>query len=155
MGAANAQMCCRRGGGSGNVETAHLTRVNKASDMSIVNVNVIGKWVERFNSRDVAGCAALYAEDASLHVAFVDPMQGRASIQSMFEAYFSAAPMYCIVKRLYAADGGHVILEWEDKVGLLGVNIYEVADGLILRQRNYFDQLTFLRLNGLPIPKDA
>jgi len=119
----------------------------------MANVNVIEQWVEHFNSRDVTGCAALYAEDASLHVAFVDPMQGRAAIQGMFEAYFSAAPLHCIVKRLYAADGGHVVLEWQDKVGLLGVNIYEIEGGLIRRQRNYFDQLTFLRLNGLPMPQ--
>lgn len=117
------------------------------------HVNLIEQWVERFNSRDVSGCATLYAEDASLHVAFVDPVRGRAAIQGMFEAYFAAAPMACIVKRLYAADGGHVVLEWQDKVGLLGVNIYEIVDGRIQSQRNYFDQLTFLRLNGLPLPQ--
>lgn len=117
------------------------------------NAGVIEQWVECFNARDVAGCAALYADDASLHVAFVDPVLGRAAIQGMFEAYFSAAPMHCIVKRLYAADGGRVVLEWQDKVGLLGVNIYDVVDGRIARQRNYFDQITFLRLNGLPMPQ--
>ena len=72
----------------------------------------------------------------------------------MFEAYFSAAPMHCIVKQLYAADDKRVVLEWQDKVGLLGVNIYEFADGLIVRQRNYFDQLSFLRLNGIPLPTE-
>lgn len=117
------------------------------------NVNVIERWIECFNGRDVSGCACLYAEDASLHIAFVDPVQGRAAIQGMFEAYFSAAPMHCIVKRLYGGDDGHVILEWQDKVGLLGVNIYEIEAGQIRRQRNYFDQLTFLRLNGLPMPQ--
>jgi limonene-1,2-epoxide hydrolase len=122
----------------------------EANEMT--NVNVIEQWVERFNSRDVVGCAALYADEASLHIAFVEPVQGRAAIQAMFDGYFSAAPMHCIVKHLYAAEGGHVVLEWQDKVGLLGVNIYEVADGLIQRQRNYFDQITFLRLNGLPMP---
>ena len=42
-----------------------------------------------------------------------------------------------------------VVLEWQDSVGLLGVNIYDVVDGLIQRQRNYFDQLSFRHLNGL------
>lgn len=118
------------------------------------NVTVIARWVEHFNKGDAAGCAGLYADDASLHVAFVDPVQGKAAITGMFEAYFSAAPLHCIVKHLYAGDGGHVVLEWQDKVGLLGVNIYEIADGLIQRQRNYFDQLSFMRLNGIPMPKE-
>jgi len=116
------------------------------------NSRIIEQWVERFNHRDVNGCAELYSEDASLHIAFVDPIQGKAAIRAMFEGYFSAAPMYCIVNALYSADGGRVVLEWKDKVGLLGVNIYEVVDGLIRHQRNYFDQISFLRLNGLPLP---
>jgi len=117
-------------------------------------VSVIERWVEQFNRGSAAGCVALSAQDASLHVSFAPPVEGQAAIQGMFEAYFAAAPLHCLVKRLYAADGGHVVLEWQDKVGLLGVNIYEIADGLILRQRNYFDQLSFLRLNGLPLPKE-
>ncbi|MFO0592031.1 MAG: nuclear transport factor 2 family protein [Polyangiaceae bacterium] len=118
----------------------------------MTNVNVIEQWVERFNNRDVDGCAELYSEDALLHVTFVDPVQGRAAIRGMFEGYFSAAPMHCIVKRMYSADGGRVVLEWQDKVGLLGVNIYDLVDGQIRHQRNYFDQMSFFRLNGLPLP---
>lgn len=115
-------------------------------------VLVVHQWVERFNQGDVAGCAALYAEHASLHVAFAEPVEGQAAIRGMFEAYFAAASLHCVVKRLYAADGGRVVLEWQDRVGLLGVNIFEIADGHIVRQRNYFDQLSFFRLNGLPLP---
>lgn len=119
----------------------------------MTSVKVIEQWVERFNKHDVAGCAALYADNASLHVMFAEPVVGKAAIQGMFQAYFAAAPLHCIVKRLYSADGGHVVLEWQDKVGLLGVNLFEVTEGLIRHQRNYFDQVSFLRLNGLPLPK--
>lgn len=115
-------------------------------------IETIKRWVEAFNAGDVAGCAALYADDASLHVAFAEPVHGKGAITAMFEAYFAAAPLHCIVRHLYGADGGHVVLEWEDKVGLLGVNVYALADGRIRSQRNYFDQLSFLRLNGLPLP---
>lgn len=118
------------------------------------STNVVETWIERFNAHDAAGCAALYAEDASLHVAFLPVTEGRAAIQAMFEAYFAAAPLHCVVKHLHATDDGNVILEWQDKVGLLGVNVYEIAGGLVRRQRNYFDQITFLRLNGLPLPKE-
>ena len=118
------------------------------------NTELIEAWVERFNAGDVAGCAALYAEDASLHVSFADAVEGRAAIRAMFEAYFAAAPLHCLVRHLYAGGRGRVVLEWADKVGLLGVNIYEIVEGKIARQRNYFDQLSFLRLNGLPMPTE-
>lgn len=80
------------------------------------NTTAVDTWIDRRNAHDAAGCAALYAEDASLD--------------------------------------GHVVLEWQDKVGLLGVNIYEIADGLVQRQRNYFDPLSFIRLNGLPLARE-
>lgn len=116
------------------------------------NTKIIERWVERFNAGDTAGCVELYAEGASLHVAFAPAVEGRTAVRELFEAYFAAAPLHCLVKHLYAAEGGRVVLEWEDNVGLLGVNIYEIDDGRIHRQRNYFDQLSFLRLNGLPLP---
>lgn len=118
------------------------------------STKVIETWIERFNAHDAAGCSALYSDNASLHVAFLAPTEGRAAIHAMFEAYFTAAPLHCLVKHLHTTDDGHVVLEWQDKVGLCGVNIYEVADGLVQRQRNYFDQLSFLRLNGLPLPRE-
>ncbi|MEZ4302067.1 MAG: nuclear transport factor 2 family protein [Polyangiaceae bacterium] len=117
-------------------------------------VNLIEKWIDLLNRGDAAGCAALYAEDASLHVAFVPPVNGRAAIQAMFEAYFAQAPLHCIVQHLYTAEGDRVVLEWKDKVGLPGINVYELRGGLIQAQRNYFDQLTFFKLNNLPLPKE-
>ena len=51
----------------------------------MTNIEIITTWVERFNDRDVAGCAELYAEDAPLHVAFAPPVEGRAAIRSRFE----------------------------------------------------------------------
>lgn len=72
----------------------------------------------------------------------------------MFEEYFAVASLQCIVENLYDADGDRTVLEWRDKVGLRGVNIYEFVEGRIQRQNNYFDQLSFLRLNGLPLPTE-
>lgn len=120
--------------------------------MTDTATGLIETWVERFNAGDAAGCAALYAEEATLHVAFAEPVRGAAAVRAMFEAYFAAARLHCVVERLYAGDGGRVVLEWRDRVGLLGVNIFEVQGGRVVAQRNYFDQLSFLRLNGLPLP---
>lgn len=120
----------------------------------MTGIEQIKQWVDHFNAGDVAGCVAAYAEDASLQVAFAEPVVGRAAIAEMFRAYFAAAPLHCIIKQLYAGDGDRVVLEWQDRVGLLGVNIYAFSDGKIIHQRNYFDQLSFLRLNGLPLPSE-
>ncbi len=120
----------------------------------MAGTEVIRNWVEYFNTRDIARYMGLYADDASFRICFAPVVEGKAAIREMSEAYFAAAPLHCIVKGLYAGEGGRVILEWEDKVGLLGVNIYDLEDGLIRHQRNYFDQLSFLRLNGLPLPTE-
>lgn len=120
----------------------------------MTNTALIESWVKYFNGRDVARCVGLYADDAVLHVAFAELVQGRQAIEGLFAAYFATAPLHCIVRHLYAGQGGRVVLEWEDKVGLLGVNIYDFIDGRIQQQRNYFDQISFLKLNGLPLPKE-
>ena len=114
-----------------------------------MNVNAIGKWVERFNSRD-AGCAALYAEDASLHVAFVDPACKGERRFSRCSRRTSRRHRCTASSRLYAARRRARHFGMEDKVGLLASTSMRSRTGLaILRQRNYFDQLTFLRLNGI------
>lgn len=113
----------------------------------------IERWVEGLNSANIDAMMALYAEDASLHIVFAEAVESRAAIREMFAGYFAAAKMHCIVERLHEADA-HVVLEWRDPIGLRGCNIFEFADGKIVRQRNYFDQLTFLRKQGLPIPPE-
>ncbi len=112
---------------------------------------VIEKWIEGFNAADTDRVMELYAADASLHVVFAEPVEGREGIRGMFEAYFAMASLECITESLLESDDW-AILEWRDPMGLRGCNLYQVKDGVIVRQRNYFDQLTFLRKNGLPIP---
>lgn len=114
---------------------------------------VVLRWVELFNAGDVEQIIELYADAASLHVTFAEPVKGRAAIEAMFREYFAAGPLHCLVQSVHDA-GGSAVLEWQDKMGLLGCNIYEVEGRQIVRQRNYFDQLTFFRKLGIPLPTE-
>lgn len=45
------------------------------------------------------------------------------------------------------------MLEWRDPKGLRGCGFFHVVDGYIRFQRGYWDRLSFLRQQGLPIPE--
>lgn len=114
---------------------------------------LVRHWVDAFNRRDVDALAALYADDAVNHQVAESPVHGRAAIREMFAAGFAAAEMVCIVENLFE-EGEWAILEWRDPTGLRGCGFFHVVEGRIAFQRGYWDKLTFLRLQGLPIPKD-
>jgi len=109
-------------------------------------------WVHAFNRADVEALAELYSEDAVNHQVMWQPIEGRAAIREMFEREFARADMTCIVENLFEV-GNWAILEWRDPTGLRGCGFFEVVDGRIRFQRGYWDQLSFLRQQGLPIPE--
>ena len=114
---------------------------------------LVRAWVEAFNRGDSDALAAFYADGAINHQVAESPVAGRAAIREMFAAGFAAAEMVCIVENLFE-DGEWAILEWRDPTGLRGCGFFHVVEGRIAFQRGYWDKLTFLRLQGLPIPKD-
>jgi hypothetical protein len=71
----------------------------------------------------------------------------------MFSAGFASATMVCIVENIFH-DGEWAILEWRDPFGLRGCGFFHVVQGKIVLQRGYWDKLSFLRLQGLPMPTD-
>ena len=112
---------------------------------------LVREWVSRFNAADVEGLAALYAEDATNHQVVMEPLVGRAAIRNMFLTEFGRAEMTCLVENLFE-DGEWAILEWRDPSGLRGCGFFHVQAGKIVFQRGYFDQLSFFRLQGIPVP---
>lgn len=112
---------------------------------------VLRLWIERFNAGDVDGLMELYAEDAVNHQVVTDPLAGREAIRRMFEIEFGRAEMVCFPEKIHDA-GDWVILEWSDPKGLRGCGFFHIAGGKIRFQRGYFDQLTFFRLNDIPVP---
>jgi len=116
-------------------------------------LQVLEQWVMYFNQGDVAKIVELYTDDASIQPVFAEPTVGREAIRAMFKAYFSAAKLECNVIDQFASEDGKVTLEWRDTVGLRGCNVYQIRAGKIATQRSYFDQLSFCKLNGIPVPE--
>lgn len=69
----------------------------------------------------------------------------------MFEREFRHATMVCQIENILQ-DGDWAILEWSDPKGLRGCGFFKVIDDQIVFQRGYFDELSFLRQQGLPLP---
>ena len=107
-------------------------------------------WVEAFIRRVVEALAALYTEDAINHQVVEEPVKGREAIRAMFAAGFAAANMVCIVENIFE-DGDWAILEWSDPLGLRGCGFFYIPNGKIALQRGYWDKLTFLKVQGLPL----
>ena len=108
-------------------------------------------WVQAFNRADTDALAQFYTEDAVNHQVAEAPLSGRAAIRDMFAAGFAWAKMTCIVENLFV-DGEWAILEWRDPLGLRGCGFFHVIAGKIVFQRGYWDKLSFLRQQGLPLP---
>ncbi len=114
--------------------------------------DLVRAWVAAFNRGDADALAAFYAEDAVNHQVAEAPVTGREAIRAMFAAGFAAAKMRCLVENLFE-DGEWAILEWRDPLGLRGCGFFHVVGGEIRFQRGYWDKLSFLRQQGLPIPE--
>lgn len=112
---------------------------------------LVKAWVEAFNRADVEALAAFYTEDAINHQVAEAPVEGREAIREMFAAGFSAASMVCQIENIFE-EGEWAILEWKDPLGLRGCGFFHVVAGKIVFQRGYWDKLSFLRTQGLPMP---
>lgn len=116
-------------------------------------VEVLNLWIDRFNAGDVDGLMDLYVDDAVNHQVVTEPLVGRENIRRLFETEFARAEMVCIPEKIHDA-GDWVILEWKDPIGLRGCGFFHIVDGRIRYQRGYFDQLSFFRQQGIPVPDD-
>ena len=114
---------------------------------------LIKNWVAAFNRGDADALAELYAEDAVNHQVVRAPVVGREAIRAMFAGEFECAAMVCRIENIFQ-DGDWAILEWIDPKGLRGCGFFKVVDDKIVFQRGYFDKLSFLRQQGLPLPTD-
>jgi hypothetical protein len=114
---------------------------------------LVTRWVEAFNRADPDALASFYAEDAINHQVAEAPVQGKTALRAMFADGFASADMVCIVENLFE-DGEWAILEWRDPLGLRGCGFFHVVDSKIVFQRGYWDKLSFLRQQGLPLPTE-
>ena len=114
---------------------------------------IIQKWVDAFNKADVDEIISFYSDDAINHQVVNAPVKGKEAIKEMFLNEFAAAKMTCIIENIFE-DNDWAILEWRDPLGLRGCGFFRIKNNKIVFQRGYWDRLSFLRIHGLPVPKD-
>ena len=95
----------------------------------------------------------MYHDDAINHQVYTDPLVGKVAIKEFFREEFSKATMVCIIENIFE-DGEWAILEWRDPLGLRGCGFFHIQGDKIKFQRGYFDRLSFLRQQKLPIPTE-
>ena len=114
---------------------------------------VVRNWVSAFNRGDADEVAEFYSEDAINNQVVQEPMEGRDAIREMFAREFAQATMVCQIENIFQ-DDDWAILEWTDPVGLRGCGFFNILNDKIVFQRGYFNELSFLRLQGLPLPTE-
>ena len=114
---------------------------------------LVQSWVAAFNCQDSDGLASMYAADAVNHQVAESPVQGREGIREMFVHGFASAKMVCTVENIFE-EGSWAILEWRDPLGLRGCGFFNIENDQIKFQRGYWDKLSFLRQQGLPLPRE-
>jgi limonene-1,2-epoxide hydrolase len=114
---------------------------------------VVRNWVAAFNRADAEELANFYAPDAINHQVVQEPVFGRDAIREMFAREFTRATMVCEIENIFQ-DGDWAILEWKDPKGLRGCGFFNIVDDQIIFQRGYFNELSFLRQQGLPLPTE-
>ncbi|MFL5628022.1 MAG: nuclear transport factor 2 family protein [Ktedonobacteraceae bacterium] len=121
---------------------------------------LVNSWITAFNTHDVTAIVSLYAEDAELFDSGMKyPRQGKHAIENWFTQRFqtmptiSYTPIYQIFGEAQAAVTwtargrsprilGQAWLSRPFQVD--GVSVFTLADGLIQKQRGYYDHLATL-----------
>lgn len=111
---------------------------------------ILLQFIEAFNNADIEKLSSLYADDAINHQVANEPVVGKTAITEMFKQEFVTADMVCIVENIFE-DGEWAIMEWKDPLGLRGCGFFHIQNNKIVFQRGYWDKLSFLKQNDLPI----
>ncbi|MDX8337125.1 MULTISPECIES: nuclear transport factor 2 family protein [Cetobacterium] len=111
---------------------------------------ILNKWVDAFNLADADSLANLYDDNAINHQVANEPVIGKIAIKEMFKNEFSTAEMVCIVENIFE-DGQWAIMEWKDPTGFRGCGFFHIVNDKIIFQRGYWDKLSFLKQNNLPV----
>lgn len=114
---------------------------------------VVKNWVSAFSRGNADAVARFYMEDAINHQVVQEPIDGRVAIREMCAREFDRAAMVYQIKSVFQ-DGECAILEWTDPKELRGCDFFNIVDGRIVFQRGYFNELSFLRQQGLLRPAE-
>ena len=121
-------------------------------------MNLVERFAEAFNRRDVDGLLACFTEDATYRDLFYGPHAGQAALRGMFERMFREGRDYRWQMDAIVMDAGRAAAEWTfgytataavprsegRRVRMSGMSIFDLEDGRIRDYREYSDSGTAL-----------
>ncbi len=129
---------------------------------------VVKAYLEAWNAHDSAKAAGFFADNVVYYDASIGkPAEGMAAAKAVIDGFLTAVPdTKWAMKGAPVAQGDHVAFEWEfsgtntgawgdgtaatgKKFSIAGASIFEVKDGKIVKQSDYYDALGFYKQLGL------
>jgi steroid delta-isomerase-like uncharacterized protein len=121
-------------------------------------VNLVERFAEAFNRRDVDGLLACFTGDATYRDLFYGPHAGQAALRGMFERMFREGRDYRWQMDAIVMDAHRAAAEWTfgytataavprsegRRVRMAGMSIFDLEDGKIRAYREYSDAGTAL-----------
>ena len=121
-------------------------------------MNLVERFAEAFNRRNVDGLLDCFTEDATYRDLFYGPHAGRAALRAMFERMFREGRDYRWQMEAIVMDARRAAAEWTfgytataavprsegRSVRFSGMSIFELEDGKIRFYREYADTGTAL-----------
>lgn len=115
---------------------------------------LVNQWISAFNAHDVSAIVALYTDDAELFDSGMKrPRHGRVEIERWFSKRFKDMPSIKYVPTAQFFSGEQATVQWtaSGRPRILGqswlarpfqvdgVSIFTFRDGLLQKQRGYYD----------------
>lgn len=134
--------------------------------------DVADSYFAAATARDAAGMASHWSDDGVEDLVPIGVLRGPGEVRSFFTELFTAVPDFeFVVERITAAEGVAAV-QWRasgtfsggpfqgiDPTGrrldLRGCDCVEVADGSIVRNTAYWDNMAFARGVGMMPPLDS
>ena len=121
-------------------------------------MNLVERFAEAFNRRDVDGLLSLFTEDATYRDLFYGPHSGQPALRRMFERMFREGRDYRWHMEAIVMDARRAAAEWTfgytataavprsegRSVRMAGMSIFDLEDGKIRAYREYSDAGTAL-----------
>ena len=121
-------------------------------------MNLVERFAEAFNRRDVDGLLSLFTEDGTYRDLFYGPHSGQPALRRMFERMFREGRDYRWHMDAIVMDARRAAAEWTfgytataavprsegRRVRMAGMSIFDLEDGKIHAYREYSDAGTAL-----------
>jgi hypothetical protein len=121
---------------------------------------VVHRWIDAFNRHQVGDLVALYTQDAELFDAGMKrKRRGHREIEAWFTSRFRMTPTITYTPLAHFDSDGQIAVQWTTRGRLErllgqkwlarpftvdGVSVFCIENGLIQKQRGYYDHLSLL-----------